>query len=140
MLFYTDIVFVIIKSILSLLGLYLKNFSVSDNFSDGFLHATTTIPEDSSSANSEILISTATAIPISLLLVLAIFVTGIVLMIRKWKNNVNISSRYSSFNSSVYYSIIFKTFWHFSNQTILSLDVKPLLIKDVHQIALEKQH
>ena len=93
--FYTYIVFVIIL-ILPFFGKYLKTFSVSDNLSDGFFDTTTTIPENSSSANYETLISTATAIPISLLLVLAIFVTGLVLMIRKWKNNMNISSRYSS--------------------------------------------
>ena len=96
MLFYTYVLFVIIILIFLFLGLYLKTFSVSDDFSDGFLHTTTTIPENSSWDNSEILISTATAIPISLLLGLAIFVTGLVLMIRKWKNNMNISSRYSS--------------------------------------------
>ena len=98
MLFYTYALLLIFLIILIFLffGLCLKTFSVSDNFSDGFFHTTTTIPENSSWDNSEILISTATAIPISLLLGLAIFVTGLVLMIRKWKNNMNISSRYSS--------------------------------------------
>ena len=94
--FYTSIVFVIIIFIVAFFGKYLKTFSVSDNLSKGFLDTTTTIPENSSSTNYEILISTATAIPISLFLVLAIFVTGLVLMIRKWKNNINISSRYTS--------------------------------------------
>ena len=94
--FYTSIVFVIIILILPFFCKILENLSVSDNLSDGFLDKTTTIPENSSSTNYEILISTATAIPISLFLVLAIFVTGLVLMIRKWKNNINISSRYTS--------------------------------------------
>ena len=96
MLFHTYVLFVIIILILPYFGKYVKTFSISDNLSDGFLDTTTTIPDNSSSANYEILISTATAVPISLLLVLAIFVTGLVLMIRKWKTNINISSRYSS--------------------------------------------
>ena len=99
--FYTHVLFLIFLlphniDIAIFFGKYLKTFSVSDNLSDGFLDTTSTIPDNSSSTNYEILISTATAIPISLLLVLAIFVTGLVLMIRKWKNNMNISSRYTT--------------------------------------------